>query len=200
MSLISRFFRKSVTPIGELGTEANPVRCDNVSGEQHYLRRLRDQRGKSLAFSRVGSMGVGPYGNIVDLYVVESDTVPQREIYMDMYHRGHVETKAVPGLFIFNLAEMSVDPPPKNPSPEQLRAFAVQLQKASRPDAETLRELLGNTHTVEQCSQILVFTVSLIMFSYGRDRDKVIDGLLRNSALNLTRDAANMTYDFITGE
>ncbi len=85
-----------------LGSEKNPVRAEMPSGQRAYLQRLRCADGKAPRFSRIGSMGMEPYGNIVDGYDVrcEGSEPATSVIYMDMYHRGHVENEAVPGFTI----------------------------------------------------------------------------------------------------
>ena len=70
-----------------LGSEDNPVRCAHPEGERAYLDRLRCESGEPPEYERSGSVGEGPYGAIMDRYVV---TCPgeetKRSIYMDMYH------------------------------------------------------------------------------------------------------------------
>jgi hypothetical protein len=86
-----------------LGSKAAPIRSDKTGGEYAYLQRLRCPDGKAPSYSRVGSMGYGGYGNIVDLYSVKcADTGEAHKIYMDMYHPGYVEKRALPG---FTLAK-----------------------------------------------------------------------------------------------
>jgi hypothetical protein len=85
---------------GALGTEANPVRCEDPKGERQYLSRLRCADGKRPAFSRIGSFGVGPYGNILDWYRVKCEGGDEVTVFMDMYHEGYVEKEAVPGFTI----------------------------------------------------------------------------------------------------
>lgn len=85
---------------GALGTQTNPVRCENPRGERQYLSRLRCADGKRPEFSRIGSFGVGPYGNILDGYRVKCDGKDEVTVFMDMYHAGYVEKEAVPGFTI----------------------------------------------------------------------------------------------------
>lgn len=85
---------------GELGTKTNPVRCEGPSGERQYLSRLRCSDGSRPAFSRIGSFGFGPYGNIIDGYRVKCEQSDEVTIFMDMYHEGYVEKQAVPGFTI----------------------------------------------------------------------------------------------------
>lgn len=85
-----------------LGSDRNPVRAEMPAGQHAYLRRLRCSDGRAPAFERSGNVGIGVYGNIVDAYAVDCGAAqPGRaEVYMDMYHRGYVEDRPVPGFTI----------------------------------------------------------------------------------------------------
>lgn len=85
-----------------LGSDANPVRSTGPQGQRAYLARLRCEDGRQPAFERMGSMGIGPFGNIIDAYSVQcQDSQPaDTTIYMDLYHAGYVETRPVPGFTI----------------------------------------------------------------------------------------------------
>lgn len=91
--------RLSIHP---LGSEKNPIRADMPRGQRAYLGRLRCQDGAVPAFSRVGSMGMSPYGSVVDGYevVCPGGTPATTLLYIDMYHPGHDEQKAPPGFTI----------------------------------------------------------------------------------------------------
>ncbi len=92
---------KSDTKIsGELGTQTNPVRCDDPKGERQYLNRLRCADNNRPVYSRIGSFGIGPYGNILDGYSVKCEGKDEVTIFMDMYHEDYVEKEAVPGFTI----------------------------------------------------------------------------------------------------
>jgi hypothetical protein len=82
-----------------LGSRENPVRAQGPAGQRAYLARLRCADVSRPDFYRAGSAGVSPYGNIVDVYIVTcSQSEPAKsEIFIDMYHRGYVENRAVPG-------------------------------------------------------------------------------------------------------
>ncbi|MEP3051818.1 MAG: hypothetical protein ABJP48_03655 [Erythrobacter sp.] len=82
-----------------LGSAENPVRAAGPPGQRAYLARLRCSDLSRTQFYRAGSAGMSPYGNIVDIYIVScaSGTPENSEIYIDMYHSGHVEEAAVPG-------------------------------------------------------------------------------------------------------
>jgi hypothetical protein len=97
--------RKTITPdwaainAVPLGDKGNPVRVSMPPGQHAYLSRLMCPSGGAPTFGRVGSFGVGPYGTIVDGYDVDC-TGSKRLVYMDMYHPGYVERRAVPGFTI----------------------------------------------------------------------------------------------------
>jgi hypothetical protein len=82
-----------------LGSKANPVRENMPKGEYTYLHRLRCADGQAPAANRVGNVGTGVYGNIVDLFRVTCAGAATVEIYMDMYHDGP-ELRPVPGFTI----------------------------------------------------------------------------------------------------
>jgi hypothetical protein len=85
-----------------LGSRENPVRAEMPPGQQAYLRRLRCSDGRRPEFSRIGNFGIGVYGNIIDGYRVSCGAAGPGnvEVYMDMYHRGYVEARPVPGFTI----------------------------------------------------------------------------------------------------
>lgn len=86
-----------------LRTEGNPVRCEMPEGERAYLNRLVCMDGNHPTYSRIGSFGQGPYGQIMDAYDVAC-TTPVRTvrftIYMDMYHSGYNEVSPTSGFEI----------------------------------------------------------------------------------------------------
>jgi hypothetical protein len=85
-----------------LGNEQNPVRVNMPPGERDYLERLRCSDGNAPAFDRGGSVGTGPFGNILDVYGVRclTGTPATSSVYMDMYHGDYVESRPVPGFTI----------------------------------------------------------------------------------------------------
>lgn len=85
-----------------LGDEKNPVRVNMPQGEQAYLARLRCSDGAAPAFARDGSVGIGVYGKILDLYSVKcaAGTPASAAVYMDMYHRDHREQRPIAGFTI----------------------------------------------------------------------------------------------------
>lgn len=84
-----------------LGSPSNPVRCERPAGERAYLHRLRCSSGDPPRFDRSGSYGPGPYGTIIDGYRVRcAGSTDDRMVFMDMYHRGYVENRPVPGFTI----------------------------------------------------------------------------------------------------
>ncbi len=88
----------------KFGSYGNPVRVNMPSGEREYLAKLTCSDGSRIAYRRGGSAGVGPYGNMLDVYNVScfiDSTLKEYQIYMDMYHPKHKENKAVED-FIFS--------------------------------------------------------------------------------------------------
>ena len=87
-----------------LGARGNPVRVDGPSGEHAYLSRLRCLEGDAPLFERLGSVGEGPYGRILDIYEVRC-VVGERsaDVYMDMYHPNDHWDIPVPGFTIVPL-------------------------------------------------------------------------------------------------
>lgn len=83
-----------------LGSRDNPVRASTPSGQRAYLARLRCAEGGAPRFERSGNLGPGIYGNIVDAYQVTCRGAEAVTVVMDMYHRGHVEDRPVPGFEI----------------------------------------------------------------------------------------------------
>jgi hypothetical protein len=69
-------------------------------GERAYLRRLRCPDGLMPRYERSGSGYGGAYGNLVDFYQVQCAAAAPVRVVMDMYHAGHVETRAVPNFTI----------------------------------------------------------------------------------------------------
>lgn len=85
-----------------LGSTNNPVRVFEPNGQRAYLSRLRCSDGRRPDYQRSGNVGVGVFGNIVDLYDVNCHSAkPGRvEVYMDMYFTGAGEQRPVPGFTI----------------------------------------------------------------------------------------------------
>jgi hypothetical protein len=82
-----------------LGAKENPVRVSMPPGERRYLGNLRCPTGEAPGFSRLGSTGKGPFGNILDVYTVKCPAAEPVNVYMDMYH-GDPERRPVPGFTI----------------------------------------------------------------------------------------------------
>jgi hypothetical protein len=88
---------QAVVDKAPLGSKENPIRCEAPEGERAYLKRLRCPSGKAPKFERSGSVGLGPYEMIMDLYEVRcSEWSEPADVYMDMYHEGYKEKRADP--------------------------------------------------------------------------------------------------------
>lgn len=99
---------------GPLGGRENPVRAKGVHGQRDYLARLRCQSGRAPEFDRAGSIGLGPYGKILDLYTVHCASGPVTQIVMDLYHCVE-ETRPVEG---FDIVERVIPIPNFGGCPE----------------------------------------------------------------------------------
>ncbi|NJC35209.1 hypothetical protein GGR88_002723 [Sphingomonas jejuensis] len=88
-----------VTVASPLGTDLAPVKAEMPQGQHAYLNRLRCADGRAPRWNRRHNIGPGRDGHIIDLYDVDcGGAAPgQVEIRMDMYHPGHIETRAVAG-------------------------------------------------------------------------------------------------------
>lgn len=84
-----------------LGSKDNPIRVDGPMGQRLYLSRLICTNNEQVsAFQRTGNAGIGPFGNIIDLYEVICDTYQgavTHSVYLDMYHGDYEETRPAAG-------------------------------------------------------------------------------------------------------
>jgi hypothetical protein len=51
-----------------------------------YLSHLRDAHFQQFRFTRVGNVGTGPHGNIVDLWELTASDGTVSRLYIDVYH------------------------------------------------------------------------------------------------------------------
>ncbi len=54
--------------------------------EREYLDSLFDAQGKRIIARRIGSVGKGPDGNILDAYEISTSDGKKFQLYIDMYH------------------------------------------------------------------------------------------------------------------
>lgn len=85
-----------------LGSKQNPVRADMPGGQRAYLARLRCTNDAPPTWRRVGNLGAGAFGSIVDQYDVRCEGAhpPRTIVVMDMYFQGYVEARAIDGFKI----------------------------------------------------------------------------------------------------
>lgn len=128
-----------------LGRKGNPIRCDGAQGQHFYLDRLRDPNGNGIEYQRVGAAGQGPYGRLLDEYVIQDGGPLGRSLFLDMYHPGYSETKAPEGLFIVNYLSGKHDLKlPKDADFAEIERHAWRIAKAFKDDAKplsTIREM-----------------------------------------------------------
>ena len=91
-SLLSIFsFADDVAPVG---SKQNPIKVNGVEMERVYCKFLRTPEGEEVEYKRVGSVGKGPYANILDFYKIKTkDGKREWDIYIDMHHE---DTKTIP--------------------------------------------------------------------------------------------------------
>lgn len=89
--------------IHPLGSEENPVRASGAAGQRAYLSRLNCPAGGKPAFHRLGSVGIGIYGYIMDIYALQCPGGAEFTAYMDLYHSGYQEAQPLP--------DFTIDPP-----------------------------------------------------------------------------------------
>ena len=79
-----------------LGSRGNPIRADGPKGQREYLSKLICLNGDPIwDFKRGGSVGMGPYGFMLDVYIVLCNTekgVVEHSVYMDLYHKNYKES------------------------------------------------------------------------------------------------------------
>ncbi len=99
---------------GPLGGRENPVCTKGVLGQRDYLARLRCKNGRAPEFERAASIGIGPYGKILDLYTLHCENGPVQQVAMDLYHCIE-ETRPIEG---FEIVERVVPIPNFGGCPE----------------------------------------------------------------------------------
>lgn len=86
-----------------LGTLQNPIRTGGPDGAHAYLVRLRCPDGLAPIIGPREAGGVGAFGSITDLHRIACKSPEMRtELIFDLYHEGHVEHRAPPGLTMDN--------------------------------------------------------------------------------------------------
>jgi hypothetical protein len=92
--------KKIILADKDLGSKANPVKCDRDKGEIEYLEKLKDGNGNPVVYERTGHRRSAT-GTILDQYEIKSeDGKVCAVIYMSMYCAGHSETKPIKGFQI----------------------------------------------------------------------------------------------------
>ena len=73
-------------------TRENPIKMggadlsEGIAGSKYYLRSLRDKNNKPFTVSRIGSVGPGEDGHIIDLYQLIDSEGTKYKLYFDVYH------------------------------------------------------------------------------------------------------------------
>jgi tetratricopeptide (TPR) repeat protein len=121
-------------------TKDNPIKVGGPRGtsgpisQRMYLQHLRDSNFLAMRYRRLGSVGPGPDGHVVDLYELTGADGRTYRLYMDMYHPeiNPLDLVAPAGLF-FHLRPGARAP--LAPGAE----LVARLPRAERPvrEAET---------------------------------------------------------------
>ncbi len=70
-------------------SKSNPIPVDDQLGQLEYLACLRCQCKEPFDFHRVGNVGIGPDGHMVDKYELACKKSKHGHVlYLDMYHEG----------------------------------------------------------------------------------------------------------------
>lgn len=96
----------AVRPVHEIeaypfGTRQNPVLVHGVQGEWQYLTALKCQDNTPVNFERLGSVESGPYGYILDAFLLSclvNNEFEEYIVYIDIYHDDLRYSKGVFGL------------------------------------------------------------------------------------------------------
>ncbi len=138
----------------ELGSKENPVRSFMPYGEREYLMRLRCPDGVVPEFDRVGSVGRGPYGNILDAYEISClASGTGTAVFMDMYHPDYREMRPIPGFTLEEFpARAAQGCPPEVPGYE-LGEYVFRWFEVERPARATadlrIKPQIGQPGTAE---------------------------------------------------
>lgn len=91
-------------------TKENPVKLGSQSDEQGqkaasshvYLKQLRDKAHLPFKYIRIGNVGAGNDGHIVDLYKLTDSVGTESKVFIDMYHpdSNPLDCMAPKGMFI----------------------------------------------------------------------------------------------------
>ena len=102
---LSQNYQPDLTEIAKfpLGSFCNPIKARGPSGQREYLSRLICGSGRPpTEFYRGGSVGTGPYGGLLDGYIVnckEGTNIDEFAVYMDLNH-DYRELKPIIGFSI----------------------------------------------------------------------------------------------------
>lgn len=183
-----------------LGSKQNPIRTDGALGQSRYLSRLRNFDGKAISFTRTKQAGDGPYGCILDEYLIDYGSPPGRTIYMDLYHPGYVETRPPRGLYIVHyLSGKHNFTIPQGAGSEGLQRWALRTAKESKPDATTFSRIIGGRLTPKQCLRVVGFGIVLSLSRSDLTEHQFVERILSDKSFELdTPDAATL-YHFLFG-
>jgi hypothetical protein len=193
-----------------LGSPHNPVKCDLPSGEREYLERLICPKGDDVEYERSGSVGIGPYGNIMDLYSIRcngADSV--YSVYMDMYHSPYVEERPVPGFSIrernnweplMHSVERNLNSRNFNKALEALDQALAETDKTGDHDERKVVTLRFRTHLLygmeryEEARDDTERVIELVSSTEGQDSPQLMMDMIVLAMLNAELKDENFDY------
>lgn len=131
----------------DLGSKSNPVKCDSVKGEEAYLKKLQDMKGKSVTYERIGHVSSAT-GHILDKFEIKSgDGKVCVVVYMDMYCPGHTETRPIKG---FKMDTSSTASPQKNGQSKKSPKQQSTLKQDSKIKPPKSKSITGSKQSSPQ--------------------------------------------------
>jgi hypothetical protein len=123
-------------------SKSNPIPVARSNGETVYLSALRCSCNQPFTFHRVGSVGSGPDGHIIDEYDLICKTGKHKVVlYMDMYHSG--QSDLIPeGL-------TKAEPEDIEPRQELPMNSGINSKNAEEEDHINLRQLLKREFDID---------------------------------------------------
>ena len=80
-----------------LGTLDNPIRAAGPDGAKAYLARLRCADGSVPKLGAIAPGAADSYGTLTDLHPATCGAAPPINLFVDVYHEEHAETRPPAG-------------------------------------------------------------------------------------------------------
>ena len=83
-----------------LGTLDNPIRAAGPDGAKAYLARLRCADGSVPKLGAIAPGAADSYGTLTDLHPATCGAAPPINLFVDVYHEEHAETRPPAGFML----------------------------------------------------------------------------------------------------